>query len=449
MYAVIDIETTGLSAKRDKITEIAIVIHDGFRIVETFTSLINPERHIPANITRLTGINDQMVREAPKFWEIAKKLVIMTEDCVFVAHNASFDYHFIRSEFKSLGYDYFRKTICTVQLAKKLIPGLSSYSLGHLAKKIEINNSARHRAAGDAMATALLLETLLKINDGEIPHSAIRPGVLHKKLLQTIPEVAGVYYFLNAQKDIIYIGKSKNLKSRIQTHLRNGRTKKAARMMQEVAYIEHTVTGSELIALLLESDEIKQKHPKYNRAQRRNKQAIGLFKKLDTNGYCNLYLHANNQQESTPMHLFDSVKEARETLFNYCETYQLCQKLCGLYESAGACFSYHVGECHSACIGAEPAETYNQRVADLETRIYYPRNNFVIRESAGQNEWALVLIKNGRYRGFGKIAKITGPLPVATMTQSIQPYQNNEDVKQILVRYLRENHQVELFFMPD
>lgn len=164
MYAIIDVETTGGSPGTDKITEIAIYIHDGLKVVDEYISLVNPEKSIPYNITLLTGITDEMVAGAPKFYEIARRIVELTDNKIVVAHNSSFDYNFIRCEFKSLGYNYQRKQLCTVRLSRKLIPGLRSYSLGTLCNELHIKITGRHRAAGDALATVKLFEMLLELN---------------------------------------------------------------------------------------------------------------------------------------------------------------------------------------------------------------------------------------------------------------------------------------------
>lgn len=168
MYAVVDIETSGGRAQIDKITEIAIYIHDGRRVVDEFSTLINPEVSIPPFITNLTGINNQMVANAPKFYEVAKKIVLLTEGKLFVAHNAQFDYGFIQAEFKRLGYDYQRNTLCTVKMSRKIIPGLKSYSLGNLCQSVGIPINNRHRAAGDALATTKLLDLLLEKTQGQL-----------------------------------------------------------------------------------------------------------------------------------------------------------------------------------------------------------------------------------------------------------------------------------------
>ena len=162
MYAIIDIETTGQSALKGKITEIGIFIHDGTEIVESFSSLVNPECYIPQFITDLTGISNDMVKRAPKFYEIARKIVEITQDKIFVGHNVQFDYRFVQEEFKRLGYDYQRQTMCTVRLGRKFIPGHRSYSLGNICEELGISINGRHRAAGDAYATTKLFEIIME-----------------------------------------------------------------------------------------------------------------------------------------------------------------------------------------------------------------------------------------------------------------------------------------------
>ncbi len=165
MFAIIDIETTGNSYKHGQITEIAIIQHNGKEITGSFSSLIRPEMDIPLFITRLTGITNEMVKDAPRFYEIARKIVEMTSGRIFVAHNVQFDYRFVKEEFKRLEYDFQRKTLCTVRLSRKLIPGHSSYSLGKICADMGIEINGRHRAAGDAFATARLFEILIRENE--------------------------------------------------------------------------------------------------------------------------------------------------------------------------------------------------------------------------------------------------------------------------------------------
>jgi DNA polymerase-3 subunit epsilon len=215
MYAIVDIETTGGSARTEKITEIAIYLHDGNQITGEYVTLINPERNIPYFITNLTGITNEMVEDAPRFYEIAKTIVELTEGRTFVAHNARFDYSFIRQEFKSLGFNYKRNILDTVALSRKLIPGHSSYSLGNICKDLNIMINGRHRAAGDAHATVKLFEILVA-KDAELSDSKsglirnTKVSKLNPKLdinkIDAIPDVPGIYYFYNENGNLIYIG---------------------------------------------------------------------------------------------------------------------------------------------------------------------------------------------------------------------------------------------------
>ncbi|MCK5169991.1 MAG: ribonuclease H-like domain-containing protein, partial [Bacteroidales bacterium] len=261
MYAILDLETTGLSPINEKIIEIAIYIHNGKEIISEYSTLINPERNIPYNITRLTGITNEMVKDAPKFWEIAKDIIILTEGKSIVAHNASFDFNFIRNEFKSLGYNFKRDRLCTVKLSRKIIPNHKSYSLGKLCKELGIKIDGRHRATGDAFATVKLFEHLLKISPslGQLNSSMFYH--IDAKIIKNIPEEPGVYYFHDHNGDIIYIGKSKNIRIRVFSHFSNEKSERALKMVDEIHNISYELTGSELIALLMESDEIKTQKP--------------------------------------------------------------------------------------------------------------------------------------------------------------------------------------------
>ncbi len=226
-YAIIDVETTGSSPFNGKITEIAIYIYNGSEITDSFCSLVNPECGIPWNITQLTGITNEMVESAPKFYEIAKKIVEITANTTFVAHNAAFDYSFVREEFKRLGYDYKRKTMCTVSLSRKLIPGLRSYSLGNICQDLNITIEGRHRAGGDALATVKLFEKILRQNEtADHDLFSSRKGNLSEETIASLPGHCGVYYFYDAKGDLIYIGKSKNIHQRVIAHLNNRLTKK-------------------------------------------------------------------------------------------------------------------------------------------------------------------------------------------------------------------------------
>jgi DNA polymerase-3 subunit epsilon len=440
MYAIIDIETTGLSPSNEKITEIAIIIHDGQKIIEEYSTLINPEKKIPYRIIQITGINNQMVYDAPKFYEVAKKIVVLTEGMIFVGHNVRFDYGFIRNEFKSLGYQYERKTLDTIKLSRKLIPGKKSYSLGRLCKELEIENTARHRAAGDAMATTKLFELLLSIDENLESVSTV--GVqsnLNKSLIEGLPNKAGVYYFYDINKHLIYVGKSINIRERVLSHLNNNLHKKAIKMKNQLYDVSHEVTGSELIALLLESDEIKKNQPIYNQAQKRTYFNYGLYSFADELGYTNLKI-MRIVDELTPIYSYGSLLEGKDHLTNLCEDFNLCQKLCGLYDTSGACFHYQIHSCKGACINEESSTDYNIRVNEaLENYQFKHQNFFVIDKGKTDEESSIIKIENGKYMGFGYLNKEQTVNDISLFHDCIVSYRDNKEVRRIINTYLKKN----------
>lgn len=439
-FAVIDVETTGLSPKHERLTEIAIIIIEDGKVVDEFSSLLNPEKKIPYRITQLTGINNQMVQEAPHFFEIAKQVVQMTENCTFVAHNASFDYRFIQAEFSRYGFDYQRKLLDTVKLSRKLLPGFRSYSLGKLTAQLGIQINGRHRALGDAMATAELFLRLLKINP-ELSHVKIRGLHSHLKQEQidAIPHETGVYYFFDEKDDLIYIGKSNNIHSRVISHLNNTTTRKAMEMREKIARVDFQLTGSELIALLLESNEIKTHMPIYNRAQRRTMNIWGLYHSLNSDGYQTLEILKTQETECVPLSVFKTKKSATSALENLTDEYQLCQKLNGLYKSNGACFHYSIQQCLGACVGEEEPENYNLRANQLIKRYQYQNSNMlIIDKGRHSSEKSIVLIEGYVYKGFGFVDESELDQPVEVIASFIKKYPNNKDVATIIRSYLRQ-----------
>jgi DNA polymerase-3 subunit epsilon len=450
-YAVVDIETTGGSPKTEKITEIAIYVYDGKKILDEFVTLVNPERNIPYYITALTGISNEMVADAPKFYEIAKQVVEMTEDKILVAHNASFDYKFIKSEFKSLGYDFTRENMCTLRLSRKLLPGHGSYSLGKLCENLDIKIRGRHRAAGDALATVKLLELLLvRLSDpgGEdILAQSISPNLqnlhpdLNRKVLDELPEATGVYYFLNDQKQVIYIGKSKNVRKRVLSHLSNNGSRRSIELKESIASIDFELTGSELIALLVESSEIKKHAPRYNRAQKRKTMQYGLYAQKDDKGYYRLAIDRTaNRINQSPETCFQNKTEAKSVLARMIERHWLCQKLCGLYDTDGTCFHYEIRQCNGACIGKEPADVYNKRVMKALSAFYYQQKNMLIIDKGREaGERSVVQLENGKYIGFGFLNTEDSYLHLEDIMDCVKIYEDNRDVQQIIRTYLNRN----------
>ena len=448
MYVIIDIETTGGSARIEKITEIAAYQHDGERITDEFVTLINPERNIPYFITNLTGITNEMVESAPRFYEIAKQLIEFTDGRIVVAHNARFDYSFIRQEFKSLGYNYSRSILDTVALSRKLFPGYRSYSLGNICRDLKITINGRHRASGDALATVKLFEMCLQ-KDAEVNGGKsnlirnTRISKLHPCLdlskINKIPEEAGVYYFYDDKRNLIYIGKSRNLLNRITTHLSNNTTNRSMEMRDAIADIGWEVTGSELVALLRESFEIKENKPVYNRAQRRTSFQWGIYNFYDNNGYLNFVFHQVRDEES-PLSVFTSKEKARSKLISLAEIYNLCQKLTGLYETNGVCFHYHVGICKGACCGKELPVDYNERAEKaLQEFVFEQRNFFIIDKGRDEEERCAVKIVNGKYAGYGYFNLNDMGFGLSAVHDCIKPSEDNRDIQVILKSYLRRN----------
>ena len=445
LYSIVDIETTGNGYRGQRITEISIFVFDGKKIVNEFTSLVNPEQNIPAFITNLTGITDAMVRTAPKFYEIAKTIEEITHDTVFVAHNVNFDYNIIKQEFKDLGFDFKRQKLCTVRLSRKIIPGLKSYSLGNICSVEGIHISERHRARGDAEATVALFQRLINkdhqftINAflNRRSRQATLPPLIEKKVVDDLPEMPGVYYFKNLQKEIIYVGKANNIKQRVISHFYD-KKKKEISMCLGTANITYEVMGSELLALLKESADIKRLYPKFNRAQRRASEAVGLFSYEDQKGIMHL---AYNRLKLVPNAImkFYNISECRNLLEKICETYNLCPKYCHLQTNVNTCLHYQIKKCNGVCSGKETVKDYNKRVKEAIKSLGLQTENLVIKERGRTaEEIGFVLILNGIYKGYGFLdKKITLQNPDDYLFY-ITPQKDNRDVQRILNWYLNK-----------
>lgn len=445
MYAVVDIETTGGKYNEEGITEIAIYRFDGHKIVDQFVSLVNPERPIQAFVVSLTGINNQMLRQAPKFYEVAKRIVEITQDAVLVAHNAQFDYRILRTEFDRLGYEFERKSLCTVELSKKLLPGHASYSLGKLVRALGIPLSDRHRAQGDAQATVKLFQLLLDRDiEKDIVQSSIRLNPkkqIEPKLLELIaqaPSEIGVYYLRNREGKLIYIGKSKNIKKRLNQHF-TGQDRKSKKLQLETTDVQVERTGNELIALLKESDEIKMHKPLYNRSLRKSIFRYQLAHFTDDHGYINLKIERTDRRKKS-ITTFTTFAQAKSALFKITQHYELCQKLNGLYQSKEACFSHSIDQCNGACIQKESPEEYNLRVLEFIDKNRYQSNDLLIIDK-GRNieERSCILIEHGVLKGYGYYAlnhQIQNP---EILKSIINPMQDNRDAQHIIQSYLRKN----------
>ena len=446
MFSVVDIETTGGTARSHRIIEVAIVTVNDCSIADTYSTLINPGTGIPAFITSLTGITNAMVADAPRFADVAGLILEKTDGQVFVAHNVNFDYSFLKQEFDLLGIKFDRKKLCTVRLSKNIFPGYKSYGLGALTGRLGIGNSDRHRALGDAFATAQVLELLIKndVNDfigqslKRTSREATLPANLPKQVFEQLPEKAGVYYFHDRKGKVVYVGKAKNIRSRVLGHF-TGESGAGKRLFHEnVADISYELTGNELIALLLESREIKRLWPEYNRAQKIAFSNHGLYKYLDRNGYERFSI-SKILPGSRPVFNFRSFQEGRNFLNAWVRDFSLCPRLCGLQKSESACFDNKLGLCDGACNGEISAEAYNERVEHALRSLEEYKKTFAIIGSGREfQERSLVLVENGIYLGHGFTDYQLPAKSFDELKEKITPYTDNHDIQKILYLHLKQ-----------
>ncbi|MDN3493780.1 exonuclease domain-containing protein [Winogradskyella bathintestinalis] len=443
IYTIIDVETTG---KGNRMTEISIFKYDGHKVIDEFTTLINPESYIPQHITALTGIDDLLVADAPLFKDVADDIINITEDSIFVAHNVNFDYRIIQGEFKRIGLDFTRKKLCTVRLSRRLIPGYRSYSLGKLCKALDINLIDRHRARGDAEATVILFELLLKQ-----PHSkdvfteflnknsreATLPPHLPKAVFNALPNTAGIYYFKDKKGKVIYVGKAKDIQKRVLSHFYS-KTKKSQEMIRETRDIDFEVSGSEIVALLMEDAAIKHHFPFHNVVAKRTIQSYAIFSYMDRQGI--LHLASNKARlVPDPILTFFNQRDIRTFMEKLCEQYNLCPKYCHLQEAVSECSHYNIKNCKGICRNDESVENYNNRVLEAIHSIADHKNDVIMREKGRHsNEDAFIMIKDGEYLGYGFVNKEEQINHIDDLNAFLIPQKNSIDVQKILRQRLLE-----------
>lgn len=444
MYCIVDIETTGNGIKGNRITEISIFKYDGHELVDEFTSLVNPECEIPYFITGLTGIDNAMVRNAPKLEEVASQILEITRDTIFVAHSVNFDYNVIKNELKGIGIEFSRKKLCTVRLSRKLLPGYNSYSLGKLCSAIGIPLTDRHRARGDAHATMLLFHKLLRAQGAEKifksflnarSQEATLPPGLPKEEFEKLPLSPGIYYFKDAKGSIIYVGKAVNIKKRVLSHFYDKSNKELA-LCKETHFLDFQQTGNELVALLHESGEIKKHFPKYNRAQKRIVQQYAIFSYEDRNGIIHL-AHNKLKLAPNPLHIFYTITECRAHMEKLCEDYGLCPKYCHLQENVAHCSHFRLNKCSGICRDLIHLAAYNNKVKLAINSLKEQKNNYIIRgKGRTTEEETIVLVKNNRYAGYGYIPS----LEQVTSYEDLEPFlklqQNTLESQRIVASYV-------------
>lgn len=426
-------------------------------MVDEFTSLVNPECEISYFITGLTGIDNYMVRNSPTIDEIADVIEDITKDTIFVAHSVNFDYNVIKEEFKNIGRDFVRKKLCTVRLSRKLIPGYNSYSLGKLCSALNIPLTDRHRARGDAHATVLLFQKLLRVKDADEvfktflnarSQEATLPPHLPKPVFENLPTEPGIYYFKNTKGEIIYIGKANNIKKRVLSHFYDKSTKEV-QLCQETADIDFELSGSELVALLMESDAIKHHYPHFNRAQKRTIQQFAIFSYEDRNGLMHI-AHNKLKAAPNPIAIYYSITDCRAALQEICKTFQLCPKYCHLQEGVDHCSHYSITTCAGVCRGKEGLTSYNSRVAKAIYELKGKHQNFVVQERGRTiEEQAFIWVENGKYAGYGFVQKEETIHSYEDLNTFLIRKKNTLETQRIIKSYLLKNPEKEKFLLTE
>jgi DNA polymerase III subunit epsilon len=440
MYAIVDIETTGGHASANGITEIAILLHDGSEVVEEFQTLINPGVPIPIYITALTGINDEMVRSAPSFKEVAAQVFSLLQGKIFVAHNVNFDYSFIRHHLLAAGFDLQLKKLCTVRLGRKLMPGYASYSLGRLCKCLDIEG--RHRAAGDARATAKLFDLLVKNDtDGYIQTFLNKksreqqlPPHLNKADIDTLPSCAGVYYFKDNKGKAIYVGKAVNLKKRVISHFSgNNSGKQRQEFLKNIYTISYQECGTELMSLILEASEIRRLWPENNRALKRFELSYGLFMYEDQRGYLRLMID-KKKKHSSPEYSFNQISEGHNLVRTLMQQFDLCPKLCFIQRNTDECIGVKENYCKGACCAKETVENYNERVRLAISSLKASLPTFALVDQGRKtDESSLVLMEEGQLKGMGYFPNTESVKELNQAKSILEPCSSTEYLRNLVM----------------
>lgn len=376
----VDIETTGGSYRNSRVLEVAAIRVEGGIVTREFHSLLNPESSVPQMITRITGITDGDVVDAPLFEDIADELYEVMNGAVFIAHNVRFDYSFLKAEFAQLGMKFSPKLLCTVRLSRALYAAHRGHSLEKLIARHSIPFMQRHRALDDARAIMYFAQLAFDEKGEEQFGEAVAlqmktqslPAHLDNDQVEGIPNVPGVYIFKDEHHQPIYVGKSVTLKKRVQSHFQSTAPGEV-KMSQFVHHIETIPTTSEFTALILESRLVKELMPQFNR-QLRRKSLYALLVRQDDEPYATLSIKSGMLDSDTDLStiygVYETRTKAKQRLLEICRTFSLCPKLLGLESGKGACFSYSLGKCNGACVGKEAPESYNRRV---EIALQYAR----------------------------------------------------------------------------
>lgn len=438
-YAIVDIETTGGNARASRITEIAIFIHNGIEVIERWETLVNPQKEIPLPIFALTGINNEMVRDAPIFDDIAPKVFEMLSNRIFVAHNVNFDYSFVHHELEQSGFKWTASKLCTVRAARKIRPGFQSYSLGKLCKSLDIPLENQHRAGGDTEATAILFSRLLAWDTEDEIAQMIKKNAKHQRLppnlpvsdFEKLPEKTGVYYFYNQEQKVIYIGKAVNIKKRVASHF-TGNTTNAQRQhfLRDIYAISFEVCGNELMALLMECNEIKKLWPIYNRALKKFEPKFGLYEYEAINGYRYLTVTKINKFQ-TPIEVFNSLNEGFSEVQNLTKQFDIDFRFCKITSPNNGELFNHINE-----LPLPDRTEHNFKIDEALNHWLTKRPTFAIIDKGRTfEEYSCVWVEKGHFYGMGYIEKSETIFELSDLKNFLTPYKSNNYTSQLISNY--------------
>ncbi|MGO4771269.1 exonuclease domain-containing protein [Flavobacterium sp. W22_SRS_FK3] len=441
-YAIVDIETTGGNASGSRITEIAIIIHDGISVTDRFETLVNPQKEIPVPIFALTGINNEMVRHAPIFDAIAEQVLEMLTDRIFVAHNVNFDYSFVRHELETAGFSWKARKLCTVRAARKIRPGFSSYSLGKLCQSLEIPLENQHRAGGDADATAILFSRLLKWDTEGLIEKMVKNTSLDQRLppnlppedFDRLPEKHGVYYFYNQVNKVIYVGKAINLKKRVASHFSGHKiTPQRQHFLRDIYAISFEVCATELMALLLECSEIKKLWPAYNRALKRFEPKYGLYEYEARSGYKYLVTGKLNKFQGCIEH-FNTIHEGINMLISLKQQFEIDNRFCRYgISTAGENFPI------SDFTDLPDVCSHNKKIENAIDYLAANRSSFaIIDKGRSPDERSCIWVENGHFYGMGYITSDVGFKDPSEIKDYVTPYKSNQYCMHLINKYAQK-----------
>lgn len=438
-YAIVDIETTGGNASGSRITEIAIIIHDGTSIIDRWETLVNPQKEIPLPIFALTGINNEMVRDAPIFDDMSEKVLEMLTDRIFVAHNVNFDYSFVRHQLEEAGFKWTARKLCTVRAARKIKPGLGSYSLGNLCRSLDIPIEHRHRAGGDVDATTILFSRLLEWDSEKEIEKMVKktsqdqrlPPNLPPQDFEQLPEKPGVYYFYNQAKKVVYVGKAVNLKKRVASHFSGHKiTPQRQHFLKDIHGISFEVCATEFMALLLECTEIKKLWPVYNTALKRFEAKFGLYDYEARSGYRYLAVGKLNKFQAC-IQAFNNINDGINLLRNLAVQFELDYRFC------------------KYCVEGEkevipqydqtnlPNVAYhNEQVENAIDFVVKNRPSFaIIDKGRTAEERSCIWVENGHFYGMGYITSDVMITEASEIKDYVIRYKSNDYIMQLIYSY--------------